>query len=135
MSKHGVNINFAAYQPLSTTRLYDGQRQLNRDYHIEVDGTRYTVKKGFKTDFSSYPWYARVIVRFDKVDVAGVVHDWLYCTGEVNRAQADKIWRQVAMAGQNHANALQAWLSWLGLRIGGWVSWQNYRREANSNCH
>ncbi len=130
-----ININFDEYKALSTTRLSDGHRQLNRDYSIEIDNVRYTVNEGFVTDFSSYPWYARLIVRFDKVDIAGVVHDWLYCKGEISRAHADRIWRQVAMAGSNHANPVQAWLSWLGLRIGGWVSWKKYRRgRGRSAC-
>ena len=123
----GVNSNFEGYLPLSTTRLSDGHRQLNRDYQLEIDDIRYRLKKGFVTDFSSYPWYARLIVRFSKVDIAGVIHDWLYCRGEMSRAEADEIWRQVAMAGTSHANPIQAWLSLLGLRIGGWVSWNKYR--------
>lgn len=128
MSSSGVNINFDGYKPLSTTRRPDGHRELNRDYKIEIDDVFYTISKGFVTDFSSYPWYARLIVRFDKVDIAGVVHDWLYCKGELTRADADRIWRIVARAGKNHANFLQVWLSWIGLRIGGWVTWRMYRQ-------
>ena len=124
----GVNTNFAEYLPLSTTRRPDGHRQLNREYQLEIDGVRYKIPKGFVTDFSSYPWYARLIVRFDKVDIAGVIHDWLYCKGEISRARADEIWRKVARAGARRANPLQAWLSWFGLRIGGWFSWRKYRQ-------
>ncbi len=122
-----VNTKFDDYRPLSTSRLSDGHRKLNRDYKIEINGVCYEIKKGFVTDFSSYPWYARLIVRFSKVDIAGVVHDWLYCKGELNRKDADKIWRQVARTGSSRANPIQAWLSWLGLRIGGWLSWNKYR--------
>ena len=135
MSNSRVSTDFEDYLPLSTTRLSDGHRQLNRVYQLEIDDIRYKIKEGFVTDFSSYPWYARLIVRFSKVDIAGVIHDWLYCKGEISRAEADEIWRQVARAGESHANALQAWLSWVGLRIGGWISWNKYRRgHGRSDC-
>lgn len=131
-----VNLQREDFEPLSTTRLRNGMRELNRDFRIEIDKVLYTVPKGFNTDFSSYPWYSRVIVRFDKVDIAGVVHDYLYCRGEVTRTEADEIWRKLAMSGKHNANALQAWVSWLGLRIGGCISWNSYRRgEGHSNCH
>ncbi len=115
--------------PLSTTRLANGMRVLNRDFHISVDGQGFTVPKGFRTDFSSYPWFCRVMVRFDRVDVAGVVHDRLYYEGKTTRAYADRIWRMTALNGAHSANFVQAWLSWLGLRIGGWIAWRAHAKR------
>ncbi len=128
-----VNLQRKDFKPLSTTRLPNGMRELNREFRIEVDDVLHIVPKGFNTDFSSYPWFFRVIVRFDKVDIAGVVHDWLYYKGNLSRSEADIVWRKLAMAGEHHANALQAWLSWLGLRIGGWIIWNRYRKGKGSS--
>jgi len=75
------------------------------------------------------PWYGRILVRWSKVDIAGVVHDWYYQTGATSRARADEIWRLVAMAGTYHANAIQAWIGWFALRVGGWIAWRRYRRQ------
>ncbi len=115
--------------PLSTTRLATGRRTLNRDFVIDLERGEYMVPAGFPTDFSSYPWFSRLLVRFDRVDIAGVVHDRLYYEGKVTRAEADKIWRDVAMAGQHAANPVQAWLSWFGLRLGGWWPWHQHRKR------
>jgi len=105
--------------PLQTERQGDGRRRLLRDLVVEVDGLQITIPAGTLTDFSSIPWYGRILVRWSKVDIAGVVHDWLYQTAFTSRARADKIWRLVAVAGDHHANAFQAWVGWLALRVGG----------------
>jgi hypothetical protein len=114
---------------LQTERMGDGRRKLLRDLVVEVDGERFTIPEGTLTDYSSIPWFGCALVRWSKVDVAGVVHDWLYQTGATSRARADKIWRLVAMAGEHHANALQAWIGWFALWAGGWVVWRWYRRR------
>lgn len=115
--------------PLQTERLADGRRRLLRDVVIEVAGERFKIPKGAETDFSSIPWFGRFLVRWSKVDLAGVLHDWLYQTGSTTRDRADAIWRLVALAGEHHANAFQAWVGWLGLRLGGWVAWDRYRQR------
>jgi hypothetical protein len=68
-------------------------------------------------------------VRWSKVDIAGVVHDYLYVNGGVSRAYADELWRLVALAGEHHANRFQARICWLALRIGGGPPWNKYRKE------
>lgn len=118
--------------PMQTERLHDGRRRLLRELVVEVDGKKITVDEGTETDFSTIPWPGRFLVHWSKVDIAGVVHDWLYQTGSGTQAQADKVWRLVAMAGQHHANPIQAWTGWLALRIGGRWAWSNYRRSAYS---
>lgn len=112
---------------LRTERLEDGRRRLLRDLVVQVDGQHLTVPGDTRTDYSSIPWFGRAVVRWSKVDIAGVVHDWLYQTGSMSRARADRIWRLVAIAGDHHANALQAWLCWAALRIGGWIAWNRHR--------
>ena len=123
------NIHFL---PLSTTRLLTGKRMLNRDFSLTIDGETILVEKGFITDFSSYPWFSRILVRFDRVDVAGVIHDKLYYDGNCTRAHADKIWRLVAQLGDHSANPVQAWLSWAGLRLGGWIAWRAHAKRRGS---
>ena len=53
--------------PLQTERQNDGKRKLLRDLVVEVEGIRVIVKKGFLTDFSSIPWFGRILVRWSKV--------------------------------------------------------------------
>ena len=86
--------------------------------------------RGTETDFSSIPWLGRLLVRWSKVDVAGVVHDRLYQTGELEKPEADRVWRIVAQAGEHHANAFQAWAGWLALVVWGWRSWPQHQRES-----
>lgn len=115
--------------PLQIERQEDGYRLLLRDLVVIVDGLEIAVPAGTLTDFSTIPWYGRVVVRWSKVDIAGVVHDSLYQTPVLSRARADRIWRILARTGNHRANALQAWICWAALRIGGWVTWNRLRRE------
>lgn len=115
--------------PLQTERLPDGSRQLIRDLVLDIEGESFTVPNGTTTDFSSIPWFGRVLVRWSKVDIAGVVHDWLYQEGSVSRSRADDIWRLVAIAGDHRANFLQAWIAWFFLRLGGWYAWYRHRQS------
>jgi len=115
--------------PLQTERQPDGCRRLLRDLVVEVDGREFTVPEGTVTDFSSIPWFGRILVRWSKVDIAGVVHDWLYQTATTSRARADRIWRLIAVAGDHHANWFQAWVGWLALRVGGWLAWSRWRKQ------
>ena len=115
--------------PLQTERRPDGRRRLLRDLVVEVEGERITVPAGTLTDFSSIPWLGRVLVRWSKVDIAGVVHDWLYQRGTTSRARADEIWRRLALSGEHRANPIQAWIAWLALRAAGGSAWRRHRRR------
>jgi len=120
---------------LHTRRLSDGTRELLQDLRIQLGPERWlTVPTGFVTDYSSIPWIFRFVVRWSKVDIAGVVHDWLYYTGSVTRKEADRTWRQIARAGKHRANWLQAWLCWIGLWIGGACSWRRHRALRPLGC-
>ena len=115
---------------LQAERTLDGRRRLLRDLVVEVDGETITVPEGFVTDYSSVPQAFAWLVRWSRVDVAGVVHDYLYRVGGVTRKEADLIWRKVAKAGDHSANRVQAWLGWAGLRIGAGRIWRRYRKAA-----
>ena len=118
---------------MQTERREDGKRILLRDLILEINGELVTIPAGTITDFSSIPWFGRMLVRWSKVDIAGVVHDRYYQTGTIKRSRADAVWRMVAMAGTHHANAVQAWIGWLALRLGGWLAWRHYRNQDTSD--
>ena len=113
---------------MQTERQTNGSRRLLRDLVVEVEDEEVTVPEDTTTDFSTIPWFGRILVRWSKVDIAGVVHDFLYQSGTKSRAEADRIWRLVAVAGEHHANALQAYVGWFFLRLVGWIAWNRYRR-------
>ncbi len=117
--------------PLQTERLSNGRRMLLRELVVEVEGTCITVPAATNTDYTSAPALVRPFIHWSRVDVAGVVHDYLYQTGGIARSEADRIWRLVAMSGEHRANTAQAWGGWLLLRLGGWLPWRRYRRDGN----
>lgn len=114
--------------PLQTERLPRGTRRLLRDLSVQVRDREVVVPAGTETDFSSIPSFGRFVVRWSQVDIAGVIHDWLYRTGEVSRREADAIWYICARSGETRANTLQAWVAWASLRIGGGPAWSGARR-------
>ena len=112
---------------LQVGRTPNGKRTLLRPLCVAVNraGSQLrcvTVCQGFVTDYSSLPLGTRWLVNWSRVDVAGVVHDYLYRNGTqlgFSRAEADRIWRWVASAGRRRALCHQAWIGWLALRLCG----------------
>ena len=118
--------------PLWTERLSNGNRALLRDLVVTVEsGDQITVPEGFVTDFSSIPWFGRSLIKWSRVDIAGVVHDYLYWCPQpgVPRLKADAIWREIAGAGEHRANYVQRQLGWLGLVLFGWWAYRNAQIE------
>lgn len=117
--------------PLRTERLGNGNRKLIRTLVVGLDDcTEITVPDGFETDFSSIPRLARCFLHWSRVDIAGVVHDFLYWCPQpgISRKRADAMWREMAAAGGHHANWLQRWVGWAGLRMCGWRAHKKARR-------
>ena len=116
--------------PLLVERQPDGTRVLKRDIVVQVNEHRgwepIRVKKDFVTDYSSIPTLLSWVVRWSRVDIAGVVHDCLYRYGQMPRKDADKVWWLVALSGKNRANRMQAGLCWLALRGFGVPTWNGY---------
>lgn len=122
---------------LRVDRLDSGMRRLVRDLVIDIGAnlglgetdyagftlsaspttTIVTVPEGFETDFSSVPAFARMLYRFDSVDLAGCCHDLAYRIG-VPRDVADEIWRLVAVSGEQRVGRFRGRLGWIGLRLG-----------------
>ncbi len=115
--------------PMQTERMSDGRRRLIKELIFEVKGKQYPIEKGYITDYSSIPFFGRFVVRWSKVDLAGVIHDWLYEKGSVSKLEADKIWRIVARSGKHHANCLQAGICWFALFIGAWCAWIKHKES------
>jgi len=133
--------------PLQVERLNNGDRRLLRDLVIDlgtdlkIDGDKFedftqstngdtiiTVPKGFVTDFSSIPTFARSFYRFDSVDLAGACHDRAYYVG-IRKDVADEIWRLVAMSGERRVGKLRARAGWLALRIGGGFAYRSHEKR------
>ena len=99
-----------------------------------------TIEEGFVTDYSSIPTILSWVMRWSKVDLAGVVHDWLYRDGQIvfadkcncgskyDRGQADEIWRIMAFSGEYRVTRLQARLGWLFLRCFARHTWVHPRK-------
>ena len=129
--------------PLRVERQPNGDRKLLNDLGVLVDtrftgkvnvspgtgslqcqgkaGTKITVYYTFISDYSSIPTPFQWVVHWSKVDIAGVIHDFLYRNTDCSRTEADRVWWKLARAGGHRADPLQAWLCWLMLwLVGGW---------------
>lgn len=98
-------------------------------YQSDVAKTTFVAPEGFVTDFASVP---RLPIAFmltgDTAHQAAVVHDLLYTTHEVDRATADAVLREAAIA--SGVSAWRAWIMWSGVRVGGQSSWdRNYGND------
>lgn len=87
----------------------------------------YAIGFNWQTDLSSVP---RVVLLWLLVGgdapASAVVHDWLYRTGILTRAQADRVFYDLIQI-EGYSTA-KAWVMWMGVRAGGWISWRKYRR-------
>lgn len=122
-------------QGLATEHYKGKYDRLLRTLGYWVCSNEYCALKGMLTDYSSTPRIYDAMVKTYKVKFAGVIHDALYqsgkdCTGrEIKRREADLVWREIAQHGEDSANKFQAYLGWIGLRLGGWVTWRKYRNK------
>ena len=128
--------------PLQTERLPNGNRKLIRNLIVKLnDETKITVPTDFETNFSSIPWFARSLVDWSKVDIAGVVHDFLYwcpreahAAGVTTRTHADDIWWELAGTGQHHANRIQRRLGRMALWAFGWRALRKALKTGGRTC-
>ena len=81
--------------------------------------TCYTVPAGFTTDFASIPRLFWSIVGHPagQYAQAAVLHDWLYRTKAVPRAEADRIFREAMEVLE--VPAWQRWIMWSAVRVAG----------------
>jgi hypothetical protein len=102
-------------------------------YKSATAAGRFTVPRGFTTDFSSVPRLPLAyLLAGNTADAAGVVHDYLYRTARETRAVADAVYSEamrepVRFLGTLRVELLDirpepAWrrgLMWLAVRLGG----------------
>ena len=93
----------------------------------------FSVPTGFITDLGSVPWIFQWLVPAGKRGrKAFVLHDYLYKYGLVSRADADGILRRVMK--EIDCWKIRYWSAWIGVRLGGWFPWRNYRKEEAKEC-
>lgn len=100
------------------------------DYSIGdlSSGWKIEVPAGFVTDFASVPrilW--NILPPTGKYGKAAVLHDWLYHRQEYTRAFTDSIFAEAMDA--LGVPAITRGAMYLGVRIGGWVAWNQHKRE------
>lgn len=91
-------------------------------YVSRLANRSFEVPAGFITDLASVPRLPFVYLLTGGMGhAAAVLHDWLYTTHEVPRDVADAIFREaLVLCG---VSKWQAYLMWLGVRVGGASSW------------
>lgn len=94
----------------------------SKNGQVDVDNETITINAGFVTDYSSIPTVFSWFVSWSRVDVAGVVHDFLYRQPGFPRKKADDIWEEIAREGPHGATGFQAITCWLMLRSFGGLS-------------
>lgn len=94
------------------------------DFDLRPYGIEASIPAGFTSDGMSVP---RALWRWigPKIDAKTIgpslVHDWLYATHFLSRADADEWFRKALI--NNGYPKLRAWCVWLGLRAAGWSHW------------
>lgn len=83
------------------------------------------VPRGFQTDLASIP--AMIPIPEGAYNLAGMIHDYLYQFDGYTRADADRVlYDGCRLLG---VNPVRSWIIYAGVRAGGWVVWNRYRRR------
>lgn len=103
--------------------------------YASAAGRTFEVPEGTRTDFESIPPWTPVLLRLLFRDslhsvAAGVLHDWLYQSGIVPRAEADALFFEALQATRERLPG--AWLKWGAVRIGAGLVWRRYRRAQSA---
>lgn len=86
---------------------------------------RIEVPAGAETDLASVPKFLQLLSSWFDADGQSrrpaVVHDWLYTTHQLSRAEADKFLR-ISLISEGVPVSV-AWVYWSGVRTFGWKFW------------
>ncbi len=89
-----------------------------------------TVPIGFHTDFASVPRLGIVYAMLgDRAHEPAVVHDWLYYAGLTTREKADNVLMEAMIV--LGLSFWQRYPIYWGVRMGGWKSWNDHRRDGH----
>lgn len=90
-----------------------------------------TIPVGFVTDFASVPRIGLIYAFLgDTAHEPAVVHDWLYYSGLVAKATADKVLLEAM--GVIGLPWYRRWPIYCGVVAGGFVAWNGHRRAGDS---
>lgn len=93
-------------------------------YDSEIAGRIFAVPAGFLSDFASVPRLPLAfLLTADSCHEAAVIHDFIYSQQQVSRSVADAVFREAA--GVSGEPGWKGWLMWAGVRLGGWVAWND----------
>ncbi len=104
-----------------------------------------TIPAGWITDFESVPRWIPLAyaVLYGIAHAPAVIHDWAYTYAgfrrgafvrSVTRAEADGLIYEAMRTPrrphpENEVPRWKAWIIWIGLRVGGWITWRDRRKE------
>lgn len=90
------------------------------------DGRVFMVPVGFVTDFaSSRVWRWNLLPARAAYSEAAVLHDYLYSTGDVGRADADLLFHEsLEFSG---VGSFTRWKAYRAVRMFGWKAWDRHR--------
>jgi len=118
---------------LKVTFVSQDEAELDADLVCDARYGEITVKAGFRTDFASVPGYILlpgIIPKIGRIRNAAVLHDWIYRGHELNRFtrfQADvMLLEEAILEGMAEWRAITAFI---GVRIGGWITWNKYHKS------
>jgi hypothetical protein len=98
-------------------------------YQSDVAERIFIVPAGFVTDLASVP---RIPLAFflagGTAEEPAVVHDFIYSRAPVPRDMADKVFLEAALV--SGVPAWRANLMYAGIRLGGWMAWNDHRRNS-----
>lgn len=104
--------------PITTT--YRGVATVMEEWHVAVRGHEFAVPVGFVSDGASVPRALRWLCG-DPMErprlYAALLHDWLYTTGVVSRAEADAVY--YAMLRHFGYSPVDASVNYLAVRLFG----------------
>lgn len=99
---------------------------------ITANGRRFVAPRGFITDLASIPKLLRNVIDVNgKHRRAAVLHDYLYVTQQVTRAEADALFLE-AMEVLEVGKPTRL-VMWAAVRAGGWIYWNKRAKAADTS--
>ncbi len=96
--------------------------------YLRADYTAITVPAGFITDLASIPRLLHPLIPVNgRHRAAAIVHDYLYATQTLTRAECDAVFLEAMEA--CGVRWTQRWAMYSAVRAGGWVAWRQRAGE------
>jgi len=115
--------------PLRVEILPDGRRaRLLQAFRVHVGERVIEAPQGFETDFASVPRvFWRIVPPWGRYSPAAVIHDYLYFTGHVPRAEADAVF--LTLMERLGVPAWKRSVMYRAVRMFGKAAWDARRRH------